>query len=183
MGGYGSGRKWTRKFTVEDCRALEISVFINSSAVRSGGWISWKNHTGEVTSSIGYSSDCSGDYSATLRFTYTLTRDDQRSRIEEPVQLTTTRPFFGGIRWWFVCPLYINGRACQRRVRKLYLPSGGTYFGCRTCYNLTYESVQTHDNRIAWLSRDPARLLAALDSHDFNACFLGLRAALKLKGL
>ncbi|MHC4354801.1 MAG: hypothetical protein ACYS0H_19035, partial [Planctomycetota bacterium] len=33
-----------------------------------------------------------------------------------------------------------NGVYCGRRVGTLYLVSGGKYFGCRHCYNLSYES-------------------------------------------
>lgn len=49
------------------------------------------------------------------------------------VWLTATRPRFGGLRWWFVCPLVVKGRSCKRRVGKLYLPPHGRYFGCRHC--------------------------------------------------
>ncbi len=45
-------------------------------------------------------------------------------------------------RWWFACPLVVNGRACGRRVRMLYLPPNGRYFGCRGCHDLTYRSCQ-----------------------------------------
>ena len=56
------------------------------------------------------------------------------------VRLVTTTPTYGGLRWWFICPLVINGVECNRRVRKLYLY--GRYFGCRHCHNLTYRSSQ-----------------------------------------
>jgi hypothetical protein len=36
--------------------------------------------------------------------------------IDDKIFLATSRPPFGGLRWWFVCP-HLN-----RRVRKLYLP-------------------------------------------------------------
>src|SRR5262249_21329043 len=45
-----------------------------------------------------------------------------------------TRPHFGGLRWWFVCP-HLN-----RRVRKLYLPLGGRHFWSRRAYELVYAS-------------------------------------------
>jgi hypothetical protein len=40
-------------------------------------------------------------------------------------------------------------------VSKLYLPSGGRYFGCRHCYRLTYRSVQERDPKLERLLRDP----------------------------
>src|SRR5262249_48590815 len=67
------------------------------------------------------------------------------------VGLTTTRPPFGGLRWWFLCPLGVNGRACNRRVGKLSLPQHARFFGCRRCHALTYRSAQEHDNRVSRL--------------------------------
>jgi hypothetical protein len=53
-----------------------------------------------------------------------------------PVSMVTTPCRFGGSRWWWVCP------ATGRRVRKLYLPNGGTRFLSRGlgAYRLTYAS-------------------------------------------
>jgi len=51
----------------------------------------------------------------------------------------------------------INSRVCRRRVAKLYLPPGGKCFGCRHCYNRTYESCKEHDKRVD--------VLAKLSSH------------------
>ena len=62
---------------------------------------------------------------------------------------------------FFVCPLVVRGSPCERRVGKLYLPPGGRYFGCRLCYDLTYESDQTHDKRVDALRKNP-ELLAAI---------------------
>jgi hypothetical protein len=77
------------------------------------------------------------------------------------VDLTATRPRFGGLCWWFVCPLVVGGLGCDRRVGKLYLPPGGRYYGCRHCYGLTYTSCQQHDGRVSALRRNP-ELLAAI---------------------
>jgi hypothetical protein len=82
------------------------------------------------------------------------------------VGLTTTRPRFGGLRWWFVCPLVVNGRPCQRRVGKLYLPPRGRYYGCRHCYDLTYTSCQQHDKRVDALRKDPEVLLQLAENLD-----------------
>ena len=49
---------------------------------------------------------------------------------------------WGKRRWWFRCLLVVDGRLCNRRVGKLYMPPGGKYYGCRHCYDLTYESSQ-----------------------------------------
>ena len=54
--------------------------------------------------------------------------------IDDKIFLATSRPPFGGLRWWFVCP-HLN-----RRVRKLYLPLGGRHFWSRRAYELAYAS-------------------------------------------
>ena len=61
------------------------------------------------------------------------TRDEPTQRIDYRVRLTTTRPRYGGERWWFVCP------SSGRRVFKLYLPNGGRWFLCRAAYGLAYQ--------------------------------------------
>jgi hypothetical protein len=57
---------------------------------------------------------------------------DAESDVCQLVPLQTTRPYYGGLRWWFTCPL------CNRRVGKLYLPDAARYFGCWHCHDLVY---------------------------------------------
>lgn len=52
------------------------------------------------------------------------------------VALDRTTPFFGGSRWWFVCP------TCGRRAAILYARLGREEFLCRRCHGLTYRSCQ-----------------------------------------
>ena len=54
-----------------------------------------------------------------LRYSMTDYCSGEELKIDDKVYLAPTRPHFGGLRWWFVCP-HLN-----RRVRKLYLPLGG----------------------------------------------------------
>jgi hypothetical protein len=54
--------------------------------------------------------------------------------IDDKIFLATSRPPFGGLRWWFVCP------QLNRRMRKLYLPLGGRHFWSRRAYELAYAS-------------------------------------------
>lgn len=185
MGGYGSGHRIRRKFTVEECRELDIAAFPVNEFVRQSPWprvVSWRNFRDEVTASVGYTCEPGGSGSAVLRFRYSVTRGGDSVQIDEPIPVVTTKPHFGGVRWWFICPLIASGRACQQRVRKLYLPSGGGYFGCRTCYNLTYESVRTHDDRVGRLFRNPEALLRALEDRNASRSLLALKAVFKLKG-
>jgi hypothetical protein len=55
-------------------------------------------------------------------------------KIDDLISLTTSRPPFGGIRWWFRCP------RTYRRVRVLHLPLGGRHFWSRRAYRLAYAS-------------------------------------------
>ncbi len=56
------------------------------------------------------------------------------------VQLVTTSCHLGGVRWWFIRPLTKNGVYCGRRVGVLYRAPRADYYGCRHCYDLSYES-------------------------------------------
>jgi hypothetical protein len=77
-----------------------------------------------------------------VRFQYTTTDLNTGEKVEYDykVALTTTPCNLGGVRYWFICPLNKNGVYCGRRVAKLYKAPRGNYFGCRHCYNLSYES-------------------------------------------
>jgi len=78
-----------------------------------------------------------------LRITYTF-RD---KHIEDVIPLTNTPCYFGGVRWWFVCP------SCKRRVGVLYKPYYAEYFRCRHCYDLTYLKRQIRGNFVEPLCR------------------------------
>lgn len=93
----------------------------------------WNN---EPSGSAGIESHSCEDY---IRFTYTKTYHDGKTEdFDYKVSLTFTRCFFGGYRYWFVCPLICNGVPCGKRVGVLYLT--GKYFGCRSCHRLLYDS-------------------------------------------
>ena len=91
---------------------------------------------------------------------YTLTRNAEA--VSYSVRLATTTPNYGGIRWWFLCPLAPNRSPCYRRVAKLYVPPGGKYFGCRTCHDLTYTTCQESDKRVSFFKNNPEALFSAL---------------------
>jgi len=48
------------------------------------------------------------------------------------IELTTSVTGFGGIRYWFKCPL------CKRRAGNLYVHPISSNLGCRTCLGLEY---------------------------------------------
>jgi len=134
---------WDKKDTVEDCRSISISFLKKGDyfcGYRSGG-IVWKNYYGEETSSIGVTvSTMDGDNYVQFQYTTTDRNTGEKTEYDYKVRLTTTACNFGGVRYWFICPLFRNGVYCGRRVAKLYKAPGANYFGCRHCYNLSYES-------------------------------------------
>jgi hypothetical protein len=150
MGGPGSGNRypWHRhpkKDTVEDCRSLDANRWMREGILKAGvhlaGTWAWyrDEQRKERTSSIGYEV-CTLGGQPWLRLHYTIT--PTREPVDYRIVLATTRPRFGGLRWWFVCPLIVGGQPCQRRVGKLHLPPAARSFGCRRCHELTYTSCQ-----------------------------------------
>jgi hypothetical protein len=76
-----------------------------------------------------------------VRLNYAITDSQGNSMpYDNEISLITTPCNLGGVRYWFICPLSRNGLYCGRRTGTLYLASGGSYFGCRYCYDLSYES-------------------------------------------
>ncbi len=143
MGGFGSG-DWDRfdtKPTVESCWALDVVRMMhgrNPLLANASGTITWSDQqTSKVRATIGFSVLPAGE-GLLLKLNYKANEQP----VEIPVRLTTTYPHLGGERWWFTCPLIVNGVACNRRVSKLFLPPGARYFGCRKCHGLTYRSCQ-----------------------------------------
>jgi hypothetical protein len=148
VGGSGSGRRgWhDKKTTVEECLTLSASALAREGVIArspDAGFLSWTNTTtGERTSSLAYVREIDGNW-VTLHLRYTVTRRAGETHdIDLPIVLLTTPSAVGGSRWWFACPLIVNGLPCGRRVGKLYLPPGTRYFGCRHCYDLTCTSCQ-----------------------------------------
>ena len=143
MGGFGSSRwnSYWKKTQVESCTKLDIyslKPYLRPGYVDIIRWYQGENESG----SIGYR--VNGDNKPTsIKLYYTITRsNEEKIDMEYTVLLTTTPLAWGGVRYWFVCPLSEDGVACNRRVGCLYLPPGKSLFGCRHCYNLTYKNSQ-----------------------------------------
>lgn len=156
MGGYGSGR-WhnhTKKRVVEDCLSISITDLCHDGILKQtvGRWV-WRGRG----SSIGFAVNAQGG-NPSLRLQYT----HFGAPIDETIRMVMTRPNWGGVRWFFLCPLSVNGQPCRRRVGKLYLPPGGNLFGCRHCYDLSYRTRQEYDKRVAFYRKHPESIKAEL---------------------
>lgn len=184
MGGYGSSR-WqmhSKKYTTDDCRSLSIfhlkrDNLLIPGRVRSGSWV-WSNqYTGEKRASIGYELTLKeGASYLRLYYTHTSAWTNNKTDLDYRVSIVTTPCHFGGLRYWFICPISVNGRSCGRRVGKLYLAPGSRYFACRHCQDLTYRSSQESDKAVNILKQmDPLSLLQGINSGEVDM-LKGLKA-------
>jgi hypothetical protein len=135
MGGVGSGFSGVAKKTVDEVFQLTADILARKGFLRPGARVigSWFWSQGEERlASITVDSQCDLERPR-LMLRYTWGGSEQ---LEYPVELESTVPNYGGLRWWFRCP----AAGCGRRVGKLYL--AGKLFVCRVCGDLTYESCQ-----------------------------------------
>ena len=161
MGGYGSTRwgEHRKKTTVEQCLVLDAWKLARDGLLGvtpAAGSLRWtRTATGEEVASVGFRREALGDALVFRVLFATTRRTGEREEVDQAIPLRTTPTPRGRAWWWFACPLLVEGRACGRRVRMLYLPPRSRYFGCRRCHDLTYRSCQQ--------SHQSDRLLARID--------------------
>jgi hypothetical protein len=111
MGGYGS-RQCVR--TGKACTTEEALDFDLANLKRWGylapgsqhaGSYSWTNSsTGESAGNISYNLALE-EVRGEIEFNYRVAVNGQQASLQYTVELETTSPNFGGLRWWFRCPL------------------------------------------------------------------------------
>lgn len=150
MGGLGSGRKPFRfDHTVEDYLAIDMGM-LRPQRIKPGGYASGMLY---LTINDDQKTDLL-QYEIHLRLESPYIRlhcNWITEKVDYRIFLTSTRPNYGGFRYWFSCPI------CSKRVWKLYLALGSKYFLCRDCQNLTYTSCrESHqdDNLIASIAAE-----------------------------
>ena len=99
---------------------------------RSGTWGESKNSVSIEVPMI------EGDEYLRIHYTHTASDTGEKKPYDYKIPITSTPCHYGNKRYWFICPMFRNGKYCGRRVGTLYL--GGPLFACRHCYDLTYES-------------------------------------------
>jgi hypothetical protein len=171
MGGKFSTR-WNghlKRPTVEQSRTLDLGELARKGCFEAWrvGRVGW-SQGGNETASLGWRVLPEGG-GLVLWLSYRVVSAQQDVEIRVPLE--TTRPRFGGVRWWGRCP-------CGRRAAKLHLAPGAVRFACRHCHGLTYASVQQHDARVDALRRDPGALRRNLDGAAANPLGSGLLLAL-----
>jgi len=141
MGGFGSGAwsdYYNRKTSVELCKAISTKTLKDYGffADNISGEIVWRNDFGDRIGAVNIRSVLDGQINTKWIEISGI------SAVHHKIELTATVCNFGGLRYWFLCPAVKNGVYCGNRVAKLFLPTGGQVFGCRQCYDLTYQSCQ-----------------------------------------
>ena len=133
MGGAGSGRRstGTARALVSDALELDVGELVRRGVIgcgiRTSTIFRWPGESGDGAA-VRIESRCR-ERKGSAVLSYSL--DGEAVRLG--VRLQTTRPNFGGRRWWLTCP------QCRRRVAKLYFNSGD-HFTCRGCQDLAYAS-------------------------------------------
>lgn len=163
MGGIGSSRwvGYSKNSTIERCAGVVLDVDeLRRQSVIQGGMTRSGFLRPARSGEIVFEATVLSPHQGTLRLTSQLLACDSREpgALTQWITLAATEPNFGGFRWLFLCPLSNRAGQCGRRVRKLYRPRGGRYFGCRYCHHLTYESRQTSDKRNADFLKEVKRL-------------------------
>jgi hypothetical protein len=100
--------------------------------------------------------------------------------VDYKVRLVTTKPNYGGRRWWFICPLVRRPHAAA----KLDLPSGGKYFGAARLRTHLYVMLgERKESRalLAVMGTDEATIRAAALSNEEAPVRLGARPGLRTR--
>src|SRR5262245_37494101 len=121
MGGPGSGARlhWWRpqkKATVETCLALPVSACRLRAGTLIRGDCLWELRDGQ-TFGVDFEADLRQQSEGAMTLSHSPRgRADGSGRESYAVDLVSTVPRFGGLRWWFLCPLIVDGVSCRRRA-------------------------------------------------------------------
>lgn len=134
------------KETVENTRKIDINWLMRECNHELGNYyynrrIIWTREGiwGKSENSVNYDLDLINQDQSNFRLRYT-SKDkftNETTDIDYFVKLTATPCYFGGFRYWFICPI----DSCHRRVATLYL--NVTHFICRDCCDLSYDKRNT----------------------------------------
>ncbi|MCL6096284.1 MAG: hypothetical protein M1444_01175 [Patescibacteria group bacterium] len=132
---------WSKKEEADSLHQVSV-YFLKKHGYFNLGWhsgtINWSRN-GENTGSISVESNIfEEDNYVKFRYKQTDRISDEKTDYEYKIPLTSTYCYFGGKRYWFICPFYSGGIYCGKRVGVLYLSD--KFFACRHCNNLSYNS-------------------------------------------
>jgi hypothetical protein len=125
------------RMTCESCTFIDVRRWHREGRLYPGQQFSWSwRRGGEAAGSITVRVE-----TAAVFLSYRCSSGSGRWKsIEQRVPIRLTACHFGGVRPWFMCSVYCDGRYCGRRAAILY--GAGELFACRRCYGLSYASQQ-----------------------------------------
>jgi hypothetical protein len=136
-------RPYSDRLTTKDCKQISASLLHKhhffDGGVRSGV-ISWGRDAEKVEKITFVVSTIEGQEYIRFQYTHTDVKSGQKTDRIFVAGILSTPCNYGGRRWWFICPIFVNDYVCKRRVNILYFGKNGNSFGCRHCLDLTYES-------------------------------------------
>ena len=157
MGGFGSGRQSGMPTAEGTASYVIMTPILTRAGIGAGFFGKATVHFDDGEFPVEMTIDTRDNFNAHIQFVH-WTRDDRHNdRVTYRANLTTTRPHYGGRRWWFVCP------RAGRRTTKLFLPSGGWHFWSRQAYGLGYACQR--ETRADRLMRKARKLHRALGGH------------------
>lgn len=141
-----------RKLTVEECAILDIGELTRKGMLETSGIheVVMTDFCAPTPSEMLFTVERLGKDTKRIFFRFRVRNGpfERGNEARYAIEVVSEACRFGGRRRWLRCPLLRGSSACGKRAQKLFLPPGARYFGCRTCYDLTYRSVQQHDRRI-----------------------------------
>jgi hypothetical protein len=150
MGGYGSGRHCGRPTSEATASYIINMARFTRAGLKPGilGRATIQFEDGDFPVEVTVDTRDVAD--AHFLLTHGTREWGDEDRVTYRINLATTRPQYGGLRWWFVCP------RTGRRTPKLFLPYGGRYFRSRRAYGLGYASQR--ETRLDRLMRKARKL-------------------------
>ena len=106
MGGYGSGRYGGRP-TADASLRIDLAWMVRTSRAKEGavvwGSLSWSLGD-QPSGSISYRAIMDEPGVERLELSYTRGSGEDAEQVRQTVRLCSTRPHYGGKRWWMICP-------------------------------------------------------------------------------
>ena len=111
----------------DSCPSIDVREWQRKGLLRTGQEFSWSwRRGGDAAGSITVRVE---NAAVVLGYRSCRSGSNEWKSIQQRVPIRLTACHFGGVRPWFVCQAYCNGRYCGRRAAILYC--AGELFACR----------------------------------------------------
>ena len=111
------------KTTVEQATQLSIFKLKEFGLLRgySASTLTWTHKASGKQDSIGITVDIEDEPYVKVNYTITDRTTGEKTKYDYKISLTSTPCHFGGVRYWFICPLSVNGVYCGRGQERFTL--------------------------------------------------------------